>query len=72
MENYDNGFKNGFVMGIFFGSVISAVINTLPFTDRSKYVQAIAECEKTLPRDQHCSKVIGVLDENLNSTKRIN
>lgn len=63
MENYDNGFKNGFVMGIFVGSMIFTVINTLPFTDRSKYTQAIVECEKSLPRDQHCSKVIGVVDE---------
>jgi hypothetical protein len=30
-----------------------------PWSDSTKYKKAIKECEKTLPRDQHC-KVVGV------------
>lgn len=45
----------GFFLGV---ATILWVINS-PWSDNSKYRQAIRECERTLPRDQHC-KVIGV------------
>jgi len=41
------------------GFIISAMLNTLPFADAEQYRKAIQECEKTLPRDQHC-RVVGV------------
>lgn len=44
---------------ILFGFLIGAILNTMPFADAEKYRQAIKECERTLPRDQHC-KAIGV------------
>jgi hypothetical protein len=45
--------------GILMGFLIGAMLNTLPFSDAERYRRAIKECEKTLPRDQHCV-VIGV------------
>jgi len=44
---------------ILLGFMIGAILNTMPFADAEKYRRAKEECEKTLPRDQHC-KVIGV------------
>jgi hypothetical protein len=45
--------------GLFIGMFIAALLNTLPFSDAEQYRRAIKECERTLPRDQHCV-VIGV------------
>lgn len=44
------------ILGTLMGCVL---LSTLPFSDAEKYRRAIKECEKTLPRDQHCI-VIGV------------
>ena len=45
--------------GFFLGMVVMAWMVSNPWSDNTKYRQAIKECEKTLPRDQHCV-VIGV------------
>ena len=47
----DNG---GFIFGCIFGVIIMVLVNTFPFTDSAKYRDAIRECEKTLPRNEHC------------------
>lgn len=41
------------------GFMIAAILNTMPFADAEKYRRAIEQCEKPLPRNQHC-KVVGV------------
>lgn len=48
-----------FLAGVFVGLFIAVMLNALPASNSSRYRAAIAECEKTLPRDQHCV-VIGV------------
>jgi hypothetical protein len=48
-----------FLAGALAGWFIAVMLNSLPSSDASKYRAAIAECEKSLPRDQHCL-VIGV------------
>jgi hypothetical protein len=54
MEN-DMGDDNGaLIFGIIIGIVMMCLINAFPFTDSAKYREAIKECEKSLPRDQHC------------------
>ena len=45
--------------GFFSGLFVAALLNTMPFADAEQYRRAIKECEKTLPRDQHCT-VVGV------------
>jgi hypothetical protein len=45
--------------GVFVGLFIAVLVNTLPFADSEKYRRAIKECERSLPRDQHCT-VVGV------------
>ena len=52
-----NDFSIGFVVAI----LIIGVIANLPFSNVTKYNDAIKECEKSLPRDKYC-KVIGVID----------
>ena len=52
-----NDFSIGFVVAI----LIIGVIANLPFSNVTKYNDAIKECEKSLPRDKHC-KVIRVID----------
>ena len=54
-----NDFSIGFLVAI----LIIGIIVNLPISNVSKYNNAIEECEKSLPRDQHC-KVIGVLDDS--------
>ena len=44
---------------VLLGFFIYAILNTMPFADAEKYRRAKEQCEKTLPRDQHC-KVVGV------------
>ena len=44
---------------IFLGFMIAVWCFNSPWSDSSKYREAIHECEKSLPRTQHC-KVIGV------------
>ena len=51
-----------FWSGIVFGFVIAVWAFNSPWSDNMKYRNAIQECEKSLPRDQHC-KVIGVPNE---------
>lgn len=50
-----------FLAGALAGWFVAGMLNSLPLSDASKYRAAIAECEKSLPRDQNC-KVIGVKD----------
>lgn len=38
------------------------VLESSQYSDGSKYRAAMAECERTLPRDKHCH-VIGVIDQ---------
>ena len=47
--------------GILFGFMIFSILNRMPFSDAYKYRAAIQECEKSLPRDQHC-RVVGVAE----------
>ena len=44
---------------IVLGFMIFSILNSLPFSDASKYRDAIQHCEKSLPRDQHCV-VLGI------------
>lgn len=46
-------------LSIFIGFMFFAILNRMPFADAAKYRQAIEHCERSLPRDQHCT-VIGV------------
>lgn len=48
-----------FCFGILVGLFIAAFLNVMPFSDAAKYRSAIEECEKSIPRDQHC-RIIGV------------
>ena len=50
-----------FATAFAFGFVVAAFLFTLPVSDSTKYRTAIKECEKSLPRDQHCI-VIGVIE----------
>ena len=45
--------------GIVMGVIACVWLNAAPWTDASKYREAIKHCEKSLPRDQHCV-VVGV------------
>lgn len=65
-----------FVIGLFVGMIFASIflfgiVISPQMNITVKYFRAIAECELNVPRTQHC-KIIGVVDENLNSTKRIN
>lgn len=51
-----------FNFGFFVGFIIPVIIVSLPSSDVSLYRKAIEECERTLPRDQHC-RVVGVPEE---------
>lgn len=55
---------NDFSLGFVLATVVIGVIANLPFSNVTKYDNAIKECEKILPRDKHC-KVIGVVDDEL-------
>lgn len=55
---------NEFSLGFVVATVVIGIMANLPFSNVTKYNAAIKECEKTLPRDQHC-KVIGVVDNEL-------
>lgn len=57
---------NEFSLGFVAATVVFGIMANLPFSNVAKYNAAIKECEKTLPRDQHC-KVIGVVDKELES-----
>lgn len=45
----------GFVLGV----IACIWMSAAPWSDTTKYRDAIKECEKSLPRDKHC-KVVGV------------
>ena len=59
MGNASSEFGAGITFGLIFGIFLFAMINGMPFTDASKYKEAIRQCEKSLPRDEHCV-VIGI------------
>jgi hypothetical protein len=50
-----NDFWAGFVCGL----MMFMLLSVLPFSDSSIYRTAKEECEKNLPRNQHC-KIVGV------------
>ena len=41
------------------------IVVSIPGTKIDRYDSAIKECEKNLPRNQHC-KIIAVVDDKLN------
>jgi len=41
------------------GFMIAIWLFNSPWSNNTKYREAVQQCEKSLPRDQHC-KVIGV------------
>lgn len=43
-----------FIAGGLIGITLMLLIQSCSFTDTAKYREAIHECEKSLPRDQHC------------------
>jgi hypothetical protein len=43
-----------FLFGMSFAIILFDLFLNLPFTNNSKAQKAIQECEKTLPRNQHC------------------
>lgn len=49
-------------IGFLMGFICACIINALPISDRSKYVEAIRKCEEFLPRNQTCT-VIGVVKQ---------
>lgn len=51
-----------FFMGVFFGVIVCVLSTTIPASTLSVVRNAINECEKSLPRDQHC-KIIAVPKE---------
>lgn len=51
----------GIVIGLILGLIIAASLSNLDTSPSTLYFNAIKECEKTLPRNQHC-KIIGVID----------
>jgi len=55
--------RDGFLIfccGILAGFVGAATLSAyVPTSTRNEYINAIAECEKSLPRDQKC-KIVGV------------
>jgi hypothetical protein len=52
-----------FFFGISWGIILFVILISLPFTYNSKARKAIQECEKTLPRNQHC-EITAVPKEN--------
>ncbi len=50
------------LLGGVIGFLLSVAMSHLPFAYAAKYRAAIEECEKSLPRDQHCI-VVGVKNE---------
>lgn len=59
---YKRGQRSGFKSGFLLAFLLVVLINSMPFTDVSRFRKAIAECEKTLPRDKVCD-VKGVVVE---------
>ena len=46
------------VLGLFSGLILSIGIASVnPYSSMNKIDRAISECEKSLPRDQHCVMV---------------
>ena len=41
----------------FMGFIVSVWLFNSPWSDNTKYRQAIQECERSLPRDQHCTVI---------------
>lgn len=57
-DDYFGGIAVGFVLGL----LVAILLSSVPSSGLQQYKKALEECEKSLPRDQHC-KVIGVVDE---------
>jgi len=51
--------KRDTAYAILLGFLLGAILNTMPWADAEQYRRAKQECEKTLPRNQHCI-VVGV------------
>jgi quinol-cytochrome oxidoreductase complex cytochrome b subunit len=51
-----------FFVGISWGIILFVLFLNLPFTDNSKAQKAIQDCEKNLPRNQHC-KITAIPEE---------
>jgi len=49
-----------FMAGVFVGAFLLAILLLTPWSYHYKAVKAIAECEKSLPRDQEC-KLVGIV-----------
>lgn len=55
----NTNFGHGFWCGVIVTFIFVNILISLPFSDISLYKKAKEECEKSLPRDQHCV-IIGV------------
>ena len=54
-----------FIAGFFVGIVLLiALLDNLPGSLVKKHNEAIKECEKSLPRDQHCTLVALPVDKD--------
>ena len=53
----------GIAIGPVLGLCLAGFISSLPGSYKSRYNDAIKECEKELPRSQSC-KVVGVVDKH--------
>jgi hypothetical protein len=46
--------KNDVLWGFILGVMVMVWLSASPWSDASLYRNAIKECEKSLPRDEHC------------------
>lgn len=54
------------IIGLIGGFLMSSIFNTIYYDNGTLHTlatKAIAECESTLPRNQHCT-IVGVVKEN--------
>lgn len=59
----DSDVSSAFAAGVLLALALFVLVNLLPWSYRSLAVTAIAECEKTLPRNQQC--VITAIPEEM-------
>lgn len=52
-----------FLAGIFIGLLIVITVVQSPSSNLSQYRAKIEECEKSLPRDQHCTLIAIPVDK---------
>lgn len=62
MSNSNNDQRPGVAVGFILGFALCIAVFNLPWTDNYKAQTAVQECEKTIPRNQHC--VIIAIPEN--------